>query len=273
MEKDYYKVLGVPSDANEGTIKKAYRDLAKKYHPDVDPSPEAEEKMKQASVAYATLSDPKQRREYDLSNAKSMGTIFDDKETIFDDKGTIFGWRRGDKKAKSSQNSKPDFSEIEKLDNKIKEYDEVLKNVTQEISDYNIKITDQRKLIEDEIQQIRNTKSKEENYIKAMKYIEKFRRKDSIRFINLTITQKQYDIYRDCVEILEQIEKQIKALEESLKKEKIEPLEKMKDKKEAEYWQIFNEKHEVRKAYNDHSLRYEYAKEKQKQEAEASKKK
>lgn len=50
MEKDYYKVLGVPSDANEGTIKKAYRDLAKKYHPDVDPSPEAEEKMKQASV-------------------------------------------------------------------------------------------------------------------------------------------------------------------------------------------------------------------------------
>lgn len=64
-KRDYYEVLGVPRDADAATLKKAYRELAKKYHPDVNPSPEAAEKFKEASEAYSVLSDPEKRKQYD----------------------------------------------------------------------------------------------------------------------------------------------------------------------------------------------------------------
>jgi len=65
-KRDYYEVLGVDKNADDATIKKAYRNLAKKYHPDVRPGDaEAAEKFKEASEAYAVLSDPDKRRQYD----------------------------------------------------------------------------------------------------------------------------------------------------------------------------------------------------------------
>lgn len=65
-KRDYYEVLGVGKDADDGAIKKAYRVLAKKYHPDMNPGDaEAEKKFKEASEAYAVLSDPEKRRQYD----------------------------------------------------------------------------------------------------------------------------------------------------------------------------------------------------------------
>ncbi len=65
-KRDYYEVLGVSRDADESTLKKAYRALAKKYHPDINPGDkEAEAKFKEASEAYAVLSDPEKRRQYD----------------------------------------------------------------------------------------------------------------------------------------------------------------------------------------------------------------
>ena len=65
-KRDYYEVLGVDKSADDATIKKAYRNLAKKYHPDVRPGDEeAAEKFKEASEAYAVLSDPDKRRQYD----------------------------------------------------------------------------------------------------------------------------------------------------------------------------------------------------------------
>ncbi len=65
-KRDYYEVLGVGRDADEAAIKKAYRALAKKYHPDMNPGDaEAEKKFKEASEAYAVLSDPDKRRQYD----------------------------------------------------------------------------------------------------------------------------------------------------------------------------------------------------------------
>ncbi len=65
-KRDYYEVLGVSKDADEAALKKAYRTLAKKYHPDTNQgNPEAEAKFKEASEAYAVLSDPEKRRQYD----------------------------------------------------------------------------------------------------------------------------------------------------------------------------------------------------------------
>lgn len=65
-KRDYYEVLGVSKDADDAEIKKAYRALAKKYHPDMNPGDaEAEKKFKEASEAYAVLSDAEKRRQYD----------------------------------------------------------------------------------------------------------------------------------------------------------------------------------------------------------------
>ena len=65
-KRDYYEVLGVDRGADDATLKKAYRKLAKKYHPDMNPGDaEAEKKFKEATEAYGVLSDPEKRRQYD----------------------------------------------------------------------------------------------------------------------------------------------------------------------------------------------------------------
>ncbi|MFF7726012.1 molecular chaperone DnaJ [Streptomyces sp. NPDC008001] len=70
LEKDYYKVLGVPKDATEAEIKKAYRKLAREYHPDANKGDaKAEERFKEISEANDVLADPKRRKEYDDARA------------------------------------------------------------------------------------------------------------------------------------------------------------------------------------------------------------
>ena len=64
-KRDYYEILGVPRDASQEDIKKAYRALAKKYHPDVCKEPDANEKFAEIQVAYDCLSDPEKRSNYD----------------------------------------------------------------------------------------------------------------------------------------------------------------------------------------------------------------
>ncbi|MEU0985898.1 molecular chaperone DnaJ [Streptomyces sp. NPDC005953] len=70
VEKDYYKVLGVPKDATEAEIKKAYRKLAREFHPDANKGDvKAEERFKEISEANDILGDPKRRKEYDEARA------------------------------------------------------------------------------------------------------------------------------------------------------------------------------------------------------------
>lgn len=64
-KRDYYEVLGVSKGASQDEIKRAFRKLAKKYHPDVSKEPDAEEKFKEAQEAYAVLSDESKRAQYD----------------------------------------------------------------------------------------------------------------------------------------------------------------------------------------------------------------
>ena len=115
-KRDYYEVLGVDRGADDATLKKAYRKLAKKYHPDMNPGDkEAEQKFKEATEAYGILSDPEKRKTYDQFghaafenggggaggfggfdgfnfNGGDMGDIFGD---IF---GDLFGGGRGSRR-------------------------------------------------------------------------------------------------------------------------------------------------------------------------------
>jgi len=109
-KRDYYEVLGVSRNASEADIKKAYRRLAMKYHPDRNPGPEGEVKFKEAKAAYEVLSDPKQRSAYDQfghagveagagfgGRPGDFGGGFSD---IFGDVfGDIFGGRTGGRRA------------------------------------------------------------------------------------------------------------------------------------------------------------------------------
>jgi len=110
-KRDYYEVLGVPKSATDADLKKAYRVLAKQYHPDTNPGDaEAERKFKEASEAYAVLSDEEKRKQYDqfghaafdqsggaggfggFDFGGDMGDIFGD---IF---GDLFGGSRGSRR-------------------------------------------------------------------------------------------------------------------------------------------------------------------------------
>lgn len=117
-KKDYYEILGVPRNATKEEIKRAYRRLALQYHPDRNKSPDAEEKFKEISEAYAVLSDDEKRRIYDmyghegLSGAYTHEDIFRtstfDFDEIFRDLGfdldsifeRFFGVRRGPPKGR-----------------------------------------------------------------------------------------------------------------------------------------------------------------------------
>lgn len=112
QKRDYYEVLGVDKSATEEEIKKAYRQLAKKYHPDVNPSEEAAAKFKEASEAYAVLSDASKRQQYDqFGHAAFDGTGgyggggFDFNGADFSDMfGDIFGDVFGGGRARQNPN-------------------------------------------------------------------------------------------------------------------------------------------------------------------------
>ncbi|MDH5492003.1 MAG: molecular chaperone DnaJ [Myxococcales bacterium] len=106
MKRDYYETLGVPRGADETDIKRAYRKLAMRYHPDRNPDdPSAEDAFKEATEAYTVLSDPEKRRQYDRMGPEAfhsaggapgfdpsdMGSMGEILEGLF---GDVFGRRR-----------------------------------------------------------------------------------------------------------------------------------------------------------------------------------
>ena len=96
-EKDYYKILGVPKEASQEEIKKAFRQLARKYHPDVNPgNKEAEEKFKEVNEAFQVLSNPNKKQQYDQygSSAFSQEDLrgFRNFHFNFDDLFSDFGF-------------------------------------------------------------------------------------------------------------------------------------------------------------------------------------
>jgi preprotein translocase subunit Sec63 len=80
-EPDYYTILQVDPRAEPEVMQAAYRRLAAKYHPDIDPSPEATERMKLLNAAYEILSDSVQRREYDMSRLQDRQQTMGDTPT------------------------------------------------------------------------------------------------------------------------------------------------------------------------------------------------
>lgn len=127
-KKDYYEILGVPRNATKEEIKAAYRRLALQYHPDRNKSPDAEERFKEISEAYAVLSDDEKRRQYDLyghagiEGRYSWEDIFGgaDFEDVFRDLGfgfegfgslfdLFFGGRKGVKEPKRGRDLRYDL--------------------------------------------------------------------------------------------------------------------------------------------------------------------
>ena len=96
-QRDYYDVLGVPRDAADADVKKAFRRLARELHPDVNPAPEAAERFREAAEAYEVLSDADTRARYDrFGHAGIAGTQFHteqfmDFSSLSDLLGAFFG--------------------------------------------------------------------------------------------------------------------------------------------------------------------------------------
>lgn len=113
MARDYYEVLGVQKNATKDEIKKAFRGLARRYHPDVNDAPDAEAKFKEINEAHEVLNDEEKRARYDrfghagVENMGGFGGHTASVEDIFEDIFNIFGGGRGGRAGGGRRGPKP----------------------------------------------------------------------------------------------------------------------------------------------------------------------
>src|SRR6266704_5459907 len=117
-KRDYYEILGVPRNAEEEEIKRAYRRLAMEHHPDRNVgNPEAEEKFKEAAEAYEVLRDPTKRQSYDRYGHAGLEGMnvphFNNAQSVFDLFGDIFGDIFGQRMRQGPQRGRDQKVEIE----------------------------------------------------------------------------------------------------------------------------------------------------------------
>lgn len=112
--KDYYQILGVSPKASKEEIQKAYRMLARRYHPDMNPEFDTTEKMQDLSEAYATLSDEKKRCEYDYLYPSTFGFTTSRKKPFYDEFEASMASKRKCTNEKNTENQfvKEDFEKL-----------------------------------------------------------------------------------------------------------------------------------------------------------------
>lgn len=120
MEKDYYKILGVPKDADSATIKKAFRKLAKQYHPDTNAgNAKAEQQFQEINEAYSVLGDEEKKKVYDEGRAGKRATSEENGQ-----RGNKANTQKGNPFAGfTAQNFKMDFGDMmfDEINNKKRE--------------------------------------------------------------------------------------------------------------------------------------------------------
>ncbi|SBW18171.1 DnaJ C-terminal domain-containing protein [Protofrankia symbiont of Coriaria ruscifolia] len=109
MARDYYEVLGVGRDASAEEVQQAYRRLARRYHPDVNSDPAAEERFKEVGEAYHVLSDPKTRARYDRFGDDFRRIPEDYEERVAAGAGVGGGWARGGRGPSRDARVEPGF--------------------------------------------------------------------------------------------------------------------------------------------------------------------
>src|ERR1700749_3280113 len=92
---DYYEILGVSRDADQDAIRRAYRKLARQYHPDLNSDEDAEDRFKQLGEAYEVLSDPDKREQYDRLGTNWRETERESPDESFADFFSAQGWGDG----------------------------------------------------------------------------------------------------------------------------------------------------------------------------------
>lgn len=278
---DYYKTLGISEDATEEEIKKAYKEKARKYHPDnydsADPKKEeAEKKIRDVTEAYAVLSNSAKRRKYDLTRTSSTTTTTgnskqshnpkpNNRDSIFkehlDRMFNPFGFSNKTVNPFYKDHAEEDYSEIMQIDKKLQETLDSLSNLEAERLQV---IHSQLNLQEEYLQKKKayeNRLKSTPDYYNAQNYILKISKKLDSKITKLFISAAEKAHYEKYKQFLNEIEQAIVFKKNELDKEEKTKKEEYQKKEKKVQHEIDNTKQKVnslRKKYKEHPQYFSY---------------